>query len=175
MKSKIVLSACSLILLLIAHVPASAKGDTVKITVTDLKSGTTIESTDPAVRRFGVWEGPGTFVNGIAQNEGFIIAWSKGIVAAPVATLPRYEVKFYEGCKMSESAACHSEEPSVAYVVTYTYDPAMKQGYVYLPGPREEYYDRNVWSIVRGVEGKWFMASEEWQSFVVPLIAPSHH
>src|SRR5438132_14095505 len=105
MKSKILVLAFSL-LALVSAAPVFAKGDTVKITLTDFKSGTTFESTDDAVRRFGVWEGPGTFVNGIAQNEGFIIAWSKGIVAAPVATLPRYEVKFYEGCKMSESAAC---------------------------------------------------------------------
>jgi hypothetical protein len=74
-------------------------------------------------------------------------------------------VKFYEGCKFRDGPACHSEEPSLVYVVTYAYDSVAQQGYVYVPGKEDEFYDRNVFSIFRDVEGHWFKASEEWQSF----------
>lgn len=45
------------------------------------------------------------------------------------------------------------------YVLVYCYDPARKTGYVYLPGKGEKWYDVNVGSIYRGVEGHWFQAS----------------
>jgi hypothetical protein len=162
MKRKILVFMSSLLAILIIHVPAFAKGDTVKITLTNLHSGTQMELTDyAAVRRFEVW-------------GNLIIDWSKGTVAAPTAALARYQVKFYEGCKISEyPKACHSEETSLAYVVTYVHDPLTKRGYVYLPAKDDEFVDVNVRSIYRGVEGNWFVASEEWQSFVLPLIERS--
>src|SRR5215470_6603840 len=124
MKSKIVL-ASTLVAVLILHVPAFAKGDTVKIALTNLRSGVQTEVTDyAAVRRFGVWQGVGVTIGRNPQHEGFIIKWSKGAVAAPRAAYPRYEVRFYEGCKFNDGPACHSEEPSLAYVVRYAYDPA---------------------------------------------------
>ncbi len=57
--SRKMLSLLSALIALIVYIPAFAKGDTVKITVTNLDSGARIESTDDIVKRFGVWEGPG--------------------------------------------------------------------------------------------------------------------
>jgi hypothetical protein len=34
---------------------------------------------------------------------------------------------------------CHSDEPLLVYVVTYAYNPATKQGYVYLPAKDDEF------------------------------------
>src|SRR2546429_7258866 len=51
----------------------------------------------------------------------------------PYTTLFR-SVSFYEGCDPKASNACHTAEPSLAYVVTYAYDPAAGHGFVYLPG-----------------------------------------
>lgn len=136
----------------------SRKANTVKIILANLHSGKQVELTDyAAVRRFEVW-------------GSLIIDWSKGTVAAPSPALPRFQVKFYEGCKFSDGPACHSEETSLAYVVTYVYDPLTKQGYVYLPAKDDEFVEVNVRSIYRGVEGHWLLASEEWQGFVVPTL-----
>lgn len=61
------------------------------------------------------------------------------------------------------------------YVVGYALDPATKQGYVYLPGKADAAYKDNVWLIYRGIEGKWFHASQKWQHLADPLIAKSQN
>jgi len=59
--------------------------------------------TEPGIRAFNVWEGPGTFVNGVEQTGGFIIDWSKGIVAERPAGLQRYEVRPMNGIASTPS------------------------------------------------------------------------
>jgi len=56
------------------------------------------------------------------------------------------------------------------YVVFYEYDPATAKGYIYLPGRTDEWYRVNVSTIFRGVEGRWFRATTEWDNFARPLI-----
>jgi len=116
---------------------------------------------DEQIGRFFVWSGRGAFLNGVEETEGFLINWPKGAVAAPAATLQHFEVSFYEV----------DERP--AYVVTYAYDPATNQGFVYLPGKGENWYAVNTRSILRGkdVEGNWFMSSRAWDDFARPRIA----
>jgi hypothetical protein len=48
--------------------------------------------------------------------------------------------------------------------VFYVYDPVAKQGFVYLPGRGEPFYDENVNLLLRGdqFEGHWFRATPEW-------------
>ncbi len=153
-------------------VPASlfAKGRTVKITIRGAALTTPIESTDEGLGWFGIWEGAGVGVNGIPQTKGFIIDWGKGVVAERRDGLPRYEVSFYAGCKMSEWG-CRTDKASLAYVVSYEYDPSIEQGYVYLPGKGDEWYQLNTFSIFRrGLEGNWFSATSEWEKFVRPLM-----
>jgi hypothetical protein len=147
-----------------------AKGRTVKITIRGATLAAPIESTNEALEQFGVWEGPGVGINGTPQAKGFIIDWSKGVVAERRNGLQRYDVSFYTGCKMSEWG-CRTGRPSLSYVVYYEYDPSSEQGYVYLPGKTDEWYRLNTSSIFRGgIEGNWFFATSEWQKFVRPLI-----
>jgi hypothetical protein len=151
-------------------IPLSAKGATVKITIKGADLATPIEITDPTVRDFSVWAGPGVYVNGIEQTEGFIIQWSKGIVAERPNGLQRYEVSFYTGCDIGEWG-CRSSKPSLSYVVFYDYDPSMEQGYVYLPGKADELSKFSGMWHGHGFEGNWLRATSEWENFVRPLIA----
>ena len=159
--------------LLMMSVPAPlyAKGATVKITIKGAGLATPIEITDRTVRGFSVYAGPGVFVNGIEETEGFIIQWSKGIVAERPNGLQRYEVLFYEGCDIGEWG-CRSGDPSLSYVVLYDYDPSMDQGYIYLPGNVGELGNLNGirWH-GHGYDGNWLRATSEWEKFARPLIA----
>jgi len=155
--------------------PLCAKGATVKITIKGADLATPIEITDRKVRDFSVWAGPGVYVNGIEQTEGFIIQWSKGIVAERPNGLQRYEVSFYTGCDIGEWG-CRSSVPSLSYIVFYVYDPSMEQGYVYLPGKadevfKEELAKNGVMLHGHGFEGNWLLATSEWENFVRPIIA----
>jgi hypothetical protein len=48
--------------------------------------------------------------------------------------------------------------------VFYVYDPVAKQGFVYLPGRGEPFYNENTNLLYRGdeFEGRWFRATPEW-------------
>lgn len=146
-----------------------AKGRTVQITITGI-SGRPIQVSSDTVGQFHIWSGPGTSVNGVSQPEGFIAEWSKGPVAERAAASRRYEGYFYTGCKPEIEGRCRSTEPVLAYMVTYEYDPATQTGYVYLPAKGEQGWALNASSIFRGVEGKWFRATGEWERFVNSLI-----
>ncbi|MEX2261006.1 MAG: hypothetical protein WD696_03600 [Bryobacteraceae bacterium] len=138
------ISAAAISLLIISFVPAPlyAKGYTVKITIKGTGLTTPLEIISLKVREFGVWEGPGVYVNDVEQSEGFIIDWPKGIVAQIPSALQHYEVSFYSGCKTSEFG-CRTSEPSLVYVVSYDYDPSTQQGFVYLPGRDDEAFRFN--------------------------------
>src|SRR5206468_3155174 len=109
--------------------------------------------------QFTVWAGTGVGINNIPQTEGFIVDWKTGPVAAPKATLPRYQVSFH---------VLH-QRPS-DYVVYYAYDPATRRGYVYLPGKGEKFYESNTFLIFRGIEGNWLSATGSWTEIARPLI-----
>jgi len=143
----------------------SAKGDMVKISIRGGGLTAPIEITNPKINAFNVWAGPGVVVNGAEQREGFIIEWPKGAVAHLPAGLQRYEVSFYEGREAGE--------PSLVYVVDYACDPLTGKGFVYLPGRGDERFrfNRTMWH-GQGLEGNWFRATDAWDAFVRPLIAP---
>ena len=64
--------------LLIAPVQLSAKGDTVRITITGGDLTAPIEIADPAVAiRFQVWSGPGTSSN---EAQGLNVDWSRVVL-----------------------------------------------------------------------------------------------
>lgn len=154
----------------LAPLPLAAKGRTAKITIqgADLKSP--IEITDPKVEQFHVWAGPGVYVNGVEETEGFIIDWQKGIGARPSAELRRYNVSFYSGCRTDEKG-CRQSEPSLIYVVSYAYDAFAEQGYVYLPGPSDQLFrsNRAMWH-GHGFEGNWLRAARACDKFAAPFI-----
>jgi len=153
---------------LIMVMPASlhSKGVTVKITLTPAAAAP-IAITDPAVRQFNVWSGPGTFVNGDYDKHSFIVDWEKPVVKGP-AGLREYKVSFYIECERSK---CDADQ-SLAYVVYYRYDPSAKEGFVYLPGRGSEFAPLNMSAISRGqgYEGHWFRASRAWDDFVTAII-----
>ena len=150
-------------------IPLSAKGSTVKITVAGGALTAPIESTEIAVGRFHIWAGPGVVANGVPERDGFIAQWSKGTAHKRKGELQRYDVSFYKGCDMSEFG-CRTSTPSLAYVIAYEYDPSIDQGYVYLPGRGEKWYQLNTSSILRGLEGQWFLATDEWRKFFQTLM-----
>ena len=137
-----------------------AKGPTLKITIKGANLASPIEITDNrTLERFAVWAGAGVRINNVPQTEGFIVDWEKGQVAAPPATLQRYEISFH---------VMH-QRPS-DYVVSYAYDPDTGKGYVYLPGKGEPFYDSNTFLIFRSIEGNWLSASETWTDIARTLI-----
>jgi TonB family protein len=158
--------AAVLALLTIMSPTALAKGDTVKITIEGPAPTAPIEITDPAIRQFNIWSGPGTYVNGVEGKQGFIIDWANRLDVPPVG-LHHYNVSFYTGCGLNDANACRS------YVVFYDFDASAGQGFVYLPGRQEEFFRLNVSAIYRGPEynGHWFRATTVWDNFMRPIIA----
>ena len=105
---------------------------------------------------------PGTFciVSINANAPSFIVDWSQGPVTDVPHALQKYRVSFYVSFQQERAA----------YVVFYGYDPVTGNGYVYLPGRSDQYYDLNVGTIFRGVEGNWFRAWSVWENMAKPLI-----
>jgi hypothetical protein len=162
---------CGVVALCVASPSLSAKGDMVRIEIRGEAFAEPIAVTDPRIRNFHVWTGPGVNNVAVENAEGFIANWKSGVVPSPPALVPRYELSWYAGCH--QGANCRSPQPSLAYVVVYARDPASGHGFVYLPGKGEPSYDLNVRSIYRGVEGHWFRTTESWDRFVDPLISRS--
>lgn len=156
-------AAMTVLAMFLAPVSLSAKGATVKITIKGDGLTTPIEITDPIIKNFEVWAGPGTYVNGIEGTEGFIIDWARGVVAKRPDGLRHYEVSFYAERLQAER---------LVYVVSYDFDPSTEQGYIYLPGKGDEWYRLNVSAIRRGsgLNGHWFRATSAWEKFARPII-----
>jgi hypothetical protein len=159
------LTLAALLLRLVAPAQVFAKGETVKITIKGADLKTPIEITNPKIlTEFTVWTGPGTSSSVPRFNSnapGFIIDWSQGAIEEPPKGLQRYEVSFW--AKLPKR--------KLIYVVLYEYDPATEQGYVYVPGRKDEWYRLNVDTIFHGVEGKWFHAWSVWNNVARPLLA----
>ena len=149
-------SVAALGLLIMSVVPMSlfAKWHTDKITIEGVGLTTPVEITSPEIGQFEVFAGPGTWGNGVEGREGFIINWSKGIVAERPTGLQHYKVSFH--------SKLPGERPAyqVIYVVSYDYDPSMNQGYIYLPGKTDEWIKfQRMWH-GHGFEGNWACANE---------------
>jgi hypothetical protein len=143
--------------LLILPVELSAKGETVRVTISGADLSAPIVIGDPeAVARFQVWAGPGTSGN---EPQALNVDWSRGAVDRPEGLLI-YEVSF-----------ATTREDRGTYMVRYALDPSTNQGYVYLPGKTDKEYRDNVRLILRRVEGQWFHAWSEWEEVANPLIA----
>lgn len=139
-------------------VPVSllAKAPTLKIVVQGDGLTTPIQITDRNVLAdFQVFSGKGTYANEARLEEpSFIIDWSRGSTVEPPESLPRYEILFY--------VDRHHER--LTYAVSYVFDAATGEGYVYLPGKNDKNYALNVHTITRRVEGKWFHSWTKWDS-----------
>jgi hypothetical protein len=146
--------ACALAAVALSLLSATAfsKSVTVKLEIVGPGLTEPLEISDRAVLdRFSIWGSPG-------------IDWSRGVVPPPEG-VKLYTVTFHQA----------GREPMHdwhrRYVVMYAVDARTLSGYVYLPGPKDgEVYERNVFSIVRDVEGNWFHASPAWERSVRSLL-----
>ena len=159
-------TAMTLLAIFLLPVATSAKGATVRITIQGDGLAAPIEISDPIVRNFEVWSGPGTYSNGVEGTEGFIIDWARGVVANRPDGLRRYEVAFY---------AERAQAVTRVYVVSYELDPSTGPGYVCLPGKGDEWYRLNVSAIYRGagLNGHCFGATRAWEKFIRPILRKS--
>ena len=72
----------------------------------------------------------------------------------PSGGLDRYLVHFW---------ADMGRTVEMKYVVHYCWDEDAQSAFVYLPGPRDQFYRTNIYSIHRdGQNGKWYYATEQW-------------
>ena len=157
-------------LLALVALPLFSKAPTTKITLS--RGGRTADITD-AVRlgQFAFSFGPGSEscnpgdvgAGGCsAVKASWIADWVSGSVPAPDLSLPRYDVTYHFG-----------DGEKRVYVVYFAYSPVTKQGYIYLPGPRQPHYQANVNILWHGKqwEGHWFLATPEWTSAAQEVIA----
>jgi hypothetical protein len=73
----------------------------------------------------------------------------------PDAAWPRYIVTF-------DIQTLDGVKPA-AYVVTYSRNRWTGEGFIYLPGPGDDRYRRNIGTVLRqGQDGKWHRPSAAW-------------
>lgn len=116
--------------------------DTARLTVFGSGLQRPIEITDPPLLTLSnVFRG--TFIGGPTTEPD--AAWVRYRVAFDVQTL--------DGVK------------AAAYVIYYCANSRTGEGFVYLPGPGDESYRRNISTILRdGQDGRWHQASEAWSA-----------
>jgi hypothetical protein len=141
-----------LLILVVAPRPAWAKGPTAKLTISGGALTTEIEVADPRILDISnVWGGQ------------FLDSYQV-VVKQPPRGFRTYEVWFY--IKVADNSVRRR------YVVYYSPNPATGQGYIYLPGQGQPWYDLNVSAILRkGKDGKWNYASPTWEELIKPVIA----
>jgi hypothetical protein len=133
--------------------PSWAKGETVKITLTCTGLAGPVDLTDPTALtlRFGPWGG--AFLDSTRTGRP---GAGKGQRQCEVALYVRYNVR----------------DVQLAYVFYYYPGGASNPGYIYLPGPRDPWYTLNVGTMWRqGQDGKWHVASQEWDALARHAIA----
>ena len=144
---------CSLVALVVvvglgASLPAAGVKETVKLTVSGAGLSQAIEITDRSLLDLSnVFAG--TFIGAAAP--------------APDAASPRFAVAF--------DIQARDGVREAAYVLTYSKDRWTGEGYIYLPGPRDNWYRRNIGTILRdGQDGTWHRASPAWGDAINKLL-----
>jgi len=138
------IGACGLIAVVIATglqgSPREAMPkETVKLTLSGPGFSQPLEITDPPV---------------LALSHVYMGAFIGAPAIDPDPAWPRYAVTF------TIHTRDHADK---AYVVSYSRDRWTGDGFLYLPGPGEEFYRLNVSTILRdGQDGRWHHASEAW-------------
>src|SRR5437016_6092577 len=109
-------------LLAVLIVPPSiyGKGDMTRIEIKGANLANPIEITDPRVKEFTPWAGPGVTINGVKQTMGFIIEWAAGKIADRPEGITPYQVLFY--AKLHGQPEGAKEE--LVHVVLYANDTA---------------------------------------------------
>lgn len=90
--------------------------------------------------------------------------WRDGLVEANPSLETAYQVLLFISVKDGRQ----NLEP--IYLFYYLPNLGSDRGLVYVPGPGEEWYTRNVATIIAGREGEWHPASEALDAALRPLI-----
>lgn len=156
---RIIASLVATLVVLCANTSVSAKGITTRVRITGATLAEPVDLTEPGVLASAdVWAGTGTFVNDVEATDGFIVDWASGPMTESPVTGESFKLSFYV---TDPSGAARGPQEHLAYVVRFRM-AASGRGYVYLPGPADEFYRLNAASILRGSEGKWFHSTREW-------------
>jgi hypothetical protein len=148
--------ACGLlVLVLIVGLVTSltAKGVTVKLTITGGHLSRPVDVTNPTAL-VDVWSGARPARSWWDFPTPFI---GKTVATEPAAALPRYDVSFYV-------KTLPEQRVQMLYAVTYVPDPETGSGYIFIPK-----HDSAV--IARPGDGKWSRASAEWSSAINAALA----
>jgi hypothetical protein len=148
-----------------------AKSRTERIEVSRDKVAVATIDGSPA-ERITIWSGPGTrmtLADGTSHmtvTEQDFADWKGGAVDAP-RDRPVYSIKFF--CKACEPAR---RDTWRCYGVRYAPGRDGERGYIQIPRPGDEEYELNVRTIYRGVEGRWYRATESWDALMRAHLAP---
>jgi len=148
-----------ILLVLFSVHPLLVSGQGVTSRITLSAPGLSVEVVDEKMRNdFRVGGGPGNTLNGVPnwKPKSWIIEDWLHPVAEPDRSLLRVTATF-----SIDRGSARGARP---YVVYYAFDPSSNQGFVYLPGRGEPFYNENVNLLFRGddFEGHWFLAIPEW-------------
>lgn len=154
---------------------AWSKGAVTRIVIEAGPGSEQVEITNKEIlEKFTIWSGPGVggwdIVNTIPPpgTPKFIVDWTipfqedESTGKEGRANQINCLVTFYiEGRK----------PPKDTYEVLYAIAKGVHRGLVYLPSyPNDDFGKWNTFQIYRGVEGRWFYATKEWDELVRPLM-----
>jgi len=132
----------------LAPMPGNAKGATVQVSISGPGMQAPIHTTDPAAIAPNAWGG----------NFALLDA---GPVPEPDRNLPRYQIHLWVDL---------GDSVEVKYSVLLVTEPSSGKAFAYLPGPHDRWYANNVYTIIRGSEGRWFRANERWAKAIHEII-----
>lgn len=151
MTQRTVASILFLVVALALSPSASAKAETVKLTVSGAELAKPVELTDPEAIAADVF-------------AGNFAEWNRQRVESPDARLPRYMIELH--LRPPRTTASR-----IMYVVTFVWDAENEEGLVYLPGPGERSYNLNISTIDRaGRDGKWHYADPRWSRAITEAL-----
>jgi hypothetical protein len=154
-------------LIMLFTVPSLVFAQGVISRITLSAPGLDVEIVDEKARNdFRVGPGPGNSLNGMPNwnPKSWIVEDWVHPVPEPDQSLRRVKATF-----TIDRGSARGPRP---YVVFYVYDPVAKQGFVYLPGRGEPFYNENVNLLYRGndFEGHWFRTTPEWTTHAQSVI-----
>lgn len=142
MKQVIYVPLLCMLVLLSSAPTAFAKGPADRISISGPGLIVPIEITDPEILEpFSPW------------SDAFFDK-QRGVLTESPKTGSLYQVLIFF-------------ESQVFYA--FNYIPG-SPGIIYLPGEGDEWYETNVGTIIRGLEGQWLYASREWDDLIVGLL-----
>src|SRR5436190_833757 len=159
--------------LLAVPMSAGAKGAITQIEIARGKHPLVTLAEQDSVADFTIWSGPGTQVTAAdgsvstPVHPGDLADWAGGAIEPP-PKLTIYKVRIY--CAANDAPPAPDATRYQCYGVRYGIDPKTGAGYIQIPPVNDPEFPGNTHSILRGVEGQWFRASELWEQRVHPQI-----